>query len=314
LTEEAAAKPAKPNLRLVPAGPPPLVSETGGPAQTEMPFAVVEGEPITELPRDLYIPPYALEVFLEAFEGPLDLLLYLIRRQNLDILDIPIAEISRQYVQYIELMKEMQFELAGEYLVMAATLAEIKSRMLLPRAADGQDEEDDPRAELVRRLQEYERFKKAAGDIDALERLERDVLQASADVVERPVVTKLPDITLKELLVVFKEALARSTMFAHHHVRREPLSVRERMSTVLLRLQTERYIDFQRLFDPAEGRMGVTVTFLAILELVKESLVDIVQAEVFGPIHIRAAQAGPGPDEVNEDRVHLTATDEQYNG
>jgi segregation and condensation protein A len=313
LTEEAAAKPAKPKLRLVPAGPPPLVSETGGPAQTEMPFAVVEGEPITELPRDLYIPPYALEVFLEAFEGPLDLLLYLIRRQNLDILDIPIAEISRQYVQYIELMKEMQFELAGEYLVMAATLAEIKSRMLLPRSADGDEEEEDPRAELVRRLQEYERFKKAAGDIDALERLERDVLQASADVVERPVVTKLPDITLKELLVVFKEALERSTMFAHHHVRREPLSVRERMSTVLLRLQTERYIDFQRLFDPAEGRMGVTVTFLAILELVKESLVDIVQAEVFGPIHIRAAQAGPGPGEVSEDRV-LTATDDQYNG
>jgi segregation and condensation protein A len=278
-----------------------------------MPFAVVEGEPITELPRDLYIPPYALEVFLEAFEGPLDLLLYLIRRQNLDILDIPIAEISRQYVQYIELMKEMQFELAGEYLVMAATLAEIKSRMLLPRSADGEEEEEDPRAELVRRLQEYERFKKAAGDIDALERLERDVLQASADVGERPVVTKLPDITLKELLVVFKEALERSTMFAHHHVRREPLSVRERMSTVLLRLQTERYIDFQRLFDPAEGRMGVTVTFLAILELVKESLVDIVQAEVFGPIHIRAAQAGPGPAEVSEDRV-LTATDDQYNG
>jgi segregation and condensation protein A len=313
LTEEA-AKPAKPKLRLVPAGPPPLGSETGAPSQAEMPFAVVEGEPITELPRDLYIPPYALEVFLEAFEGPLDLLLYLIRRQNLDILDIPIAEISRQYVQYIELMKEMQFELAGEYLVMAATLAEIKSRMLLPRSADGEHEEDDPRAELVRRLQQYERFKQAAGDIDALERLERDVLQASADVVERPVVTNLPDITLKELLVVFKEALARSTMFAHHHVRREPLSVRERMSTVLLRLQTERYIDFQRLFDPAEGRMGVTVTFLAILELVKESLVDIVQAEVFGPIHIRAAQAGPGPDEVNEDRVHLNATDEQYNG
>jgi segregation and condensation protein A len=313
LTEEAAAKPAKPNLRLVPATPPPLVAEAGAPAQTEMPFAVVEGEPITELPRDLYIPPYALEVFLEAFEGPLDLLLYLIRRQNLDILDIPIAEISRQYVQYIELMKEMQFELAGEYLVMAATLAEIKSRMLLPRSADGEEEEEDPRAELVRRLQEYERFKRAAGDIDALERLERDVLQASADVVERPVVTKLPDITLKELLVVFKEALERSTMFAHHHVRREPLSVRERMSTVLLRLQTERYIDFQRLFDPAEGRMGVTVTFLAILELVKESLVDIVQAEVFGPIHIRAAQAGPGPDEVSEDRV-MTATDDQYNG
>ena len=298
----------------MPAAPPPLVAETGAPTQTEMPFAVVEGEPITELPRDLYIPPYALEVFLEAFEGPLDLLLYLIRRQNLDILDIPIAEISRQYVQYIELMKEIHFELAGEYLVMAATLAEIKSRMLLPRSAEGDEEEDDPRAELVRRLQEYERFKKAAVDIDALERLERDVLQASAEVGERHVVTKLPDITLKELLIVFKDALERSTMFAHHHVRREPLSVRERMSAILVTLQSERYVDFQRLFDPTEGRMGVTVTFLAILELVKESLVDIVQAEAFGPIHIRASQAGPGPDEITADPIHSSATDEQYNG
>ena len=313
MTEEA-VKPGKPNLRLVPATPPPLVAETGGPTQGEMPFAVVEGEPITELPRDLYIPPYALEVFLEAFEGPLDLLLYLIRRQNLDILDIPIAEISRQYVQYIELMKEIHFELAGEYLVMAATLAEIKSRMLLPRSSDGEDDEEDPRAELVRRLQEYERFKKAAGDIDALERLERDVLQASADIGERPVVTKLPDITLKELLIVFKDALDRSTMFAHHHVRREPLSVRERMSAILVTLQSERYMDFQRLFDPLEGRIGVTVTFLAILELVKESLIDIVQAEAFGPIHIRASQASPGPAELSEDRVHLSATDDQYNG
>ena len=313
MTEEA-IKPGKPNLRLVPATPPPLVAEVGAPTQGEMPFAVVEGEPITELPRDLYIPPYALEVFLEAFEGPLDLLLYLIRRQNLDILDIPIAEISRQYVQYIELMKEIHFELAGEYLVMAATLAEIKSRMLLPRSADGEEDEEDPRAELVRRLQEYERFKKAAGDIDALERLERDVLQASAEVGERPVVTKLPDITLKELLIVFKDALDRSTMFAHHHVRREPLSVRERMSAILVTLQSERYMDFQRLFDPMEGRRGVTVTFLAILELVKESLIDIVQAEAFGPIHIRASQASPGPAELSEDRVHLSATDDQYNG
>ena len=311
---EEAVKPGKPNLRLVPAAPPPLVAETGGPTQGEMPFAVVEGEPITELPRDLYIPPYALEVFLEAFEGPLDLLLYLIRRQNLDILDIPIAEISRQYVQYIELMKEIHFELAGEYLVMAATLAEIKSRMLLPRSAEGDEEEDDPRAELVRRLQEYERFKKAAVDIDALERLERDVLQASAEVGERPVVTKLPDITLKELLIVFKDALERSTMFAHHHVRREPLSVRERMSAILVTLQLERYVDFQRLFDPNEGRIGVTVTFLAILELVKESLIDIVQAEAFGPIHIRASQVAPNPDEISVDPIHLSATDEQYNG
>ncbi len=315
MTEEA-AKSGKPNLRLVPASPPPVVTEPGVPTQGEMPFAVVEGEPITELPRDLYIPPYALEVFLEAFEGPLDLLLYLIRRQNLDILDIPIAEISRQYVQYIELMKEMQFELAGEYLVMAATLAEIKSRMLLPRSTEGDEEEEDPRAELVRRLQEYERFKTAAGDIDALERLERDVLQASAEVTERAVVTKLPDITLKELLIALKDVLDRSTMFAHHHVRREPLSVRERMTNILVTLQTERYVDFQRLFDPREGRIGVTVTFLAILELIKGALIDVVQTEAFGPIHIRAAQAGPGPNEVevSEERVQQSGTDDQYNG
>jgi segregation and condensation protein A len=275
--------------------PPPLNDEAGVIAQGEMPFAVVAGEPITELPRDLYIPPHALEVFLEAFEGPLDLLLYLIRRQNLNILDIPIAEISRQYVAYIELMREMQFELAGEYLVMAATLAEIKSRMLLPRSADGEEDEEDPRAELVRRLQEYERFKQAAEDIDALPRLERDTLAAEADIGERQVVRKLPEITLKELLLVFKEALERSNMFAHHHVQREPLSVRERMSAVLLALEGERYIDFSKLFDAREGKMGVTVTFLAILELLKEALIDVVQAKAFGPIHVRAAQASNGP-------------------
>lgn len=313
MDEQAAKTAAKPNLRLVPQLPPPVtaVAGAGAPAQAEMPFAVVEGEPVTELPRDLYIPPYALEVFLEAFEGPLDLLLYLIRRQNLDILDIPIAEISRQYVQYIELMTEIQFELAGEYLVMAATLAEIKSRMLLPRSGEGDEEEDDPRAELVRRLQEYERFKKAALDIDSLDRMERDVLQASADVTERTVVTKLPDITLKELLIVFKEALERSSMFAHHHVRREPLSVRERMSNILLALQSERYVDFIRLFDPTEGRMGVTVTFLAILELLKEHLVSIVQAEAFGPIHIRAADAAGSPDNEEPPKVAQEAGAEE---
>jgi segregation and condensation protein A len=276
---------------LVPVVPPPVTDEAGVIAQGEMPFAVVEGEPITELPRDLYIPPHALEVFLEAFEGPLDLLLYLIRRQNLDILDIPIAEISRQYVEYIELMREMQFELAGEYLVMAATLAEIKSRMLLPRSPEGEEEEEDPRAELVRRLQEYERFKQAAEDIDSLERMERDTLAAEAEVGDRQVVRQLPEITLKELLIVFREALERSNMFAHHHVQREPLSVRERMSAVLVALEGERYIDFIKLFDPTEGRVGVTVTFLAILELLKEALVDVVQAKPFGPIHVRAAQA-----------------------
>jgi segregation and condensation protein A len=286
------ARPAgKPDLKLV-ATAPPVQEGPGSPAQSEMPFAVVDGEPVTELPRDLYIPPHALEVFLEAFEGPLDLLLYLIRRQNIDILDIPIAEISRQYAHYIDLMHEMQFELAGEYLVMAATLAEIKSRMLLPRTSTGEEgEEEDPRAELVRRLQEYERFKKAANDIDELERMERDVSPVSADVSERTVVTKLPDITIKELLIALKDALQRSDMFAHHHVQREPLSVRERMSQVLTTLSGERYVDFSSLFDPAEGRMGVTVTFLAILELLKGALINVIQSEPYGPIHVRAAQA-----------------------
>lgn len=286
----------KPKLRLVLAEPPPL-SEEAGIAQGEMPFAVVEGEPVTQLPRDLYIPPHALRVFLEAFEGPLDLLLYLIRRQNIDILDIPIADISRQYVEYIELMHEMEFELAGEYLVMAATLAEIKSRMLLPRSAETEEEDEDPRAELVRRLQEYERFKQAAQDIDALERLERDVVMAEAECVERRTVTKLPDVSLKELVVVFKEALQRASMYEHHHIRKDALSVRERMSEVLVGLQRERYRDFLELFDPVEGRVGVTVTFLAILELLKEALIDVVQAEPFGPMHVRSAQSTGADDD-----------------
>jgi segregation and condensation protein A len=260
-----------------------------------MPFAIVEGEPVTELPQDLYIPPYALEVFLEAFEGPLDLLLYLIRRQNLDILNIPIAEISRQYVEYIDVMKELQLELAGEYLLMAAMLAEIKSRMLLPRPASAEDEELDPRAELVRRLQDYERFKQAAEGIDNLPRLERDVFQAVADVSERPVVTRLPDLTLKELLLAFKDVLARAELLAHHHIRREPLSVRQRMSEVLVRLGAERFSEFRELFDATEGRMGVTVTFLALLELLKEGLIEVVQVEAYAPIHVRAA-AGRSAD------------------
>ena len=273
-----------------PVEPPPVTDAAGAPAQKEMPFAIVEGEPLTELPRDLYIPPHALEVFLEAFEGPLDLLLYLIRRQNIDILNIPILEITKQYVEYIGLMKEMQFELAGEYLVMAATLAEIKSRMLLPRPASEEQEEEDPRAELVRRLQEYERYKKAAHDIDCLDRLERDVAVASAEIVEKRVVTKLPDVTLKELIVAFQEVVLRSDRFAHHHIRREALSVRERMSTMLVTLKHQQQVDFVSLFDPVEGRAGVTVTFLAMLELLKEMLIDVVQSEPFGPIQIRAAQ------------------------
>ncbi len=272
----------------------PEESTPGQPSQGEMPFAVVEGQPVTELPRDLYIPPYALEVFLEAFEGPLDLLLYLIRRQNLDILDIPIAEITRQYVNYIEVMKDLQLELAGEYLLMAAMLAEIKSRMLLPRPESAEDEEADPRAELVRRLQEYERFKKAAEEIDQLPRMERDTFATGAEVVEKPVVTKLPDVTLKEMLLAFHDVMRRAEMFARHHIQREPLSVRQRMSEVLTRLSEGGFLEFHRLFDPREGRMGVTVTFLAVLELLKESLIEIVQADQYAPIHVRVATtAGP---------------------
>jgi segregation and condensation protein A len=262
------------------------------PQQGEMPFAVVDGEPVTELPKDLYIPPDALQVFLEAFEGPLDLLLYLIRRQNIDILDIPIAEITRQYMKYIEVMQGLQLELAGEYLLMAAMLAEIKSRMLLPRppAADGQEEED-PRAELIRRLQEYERFKKAAEDIDGLTRMERDTMPASAEVTERKIVKVLPQVTLQEMLVAFKDVLTRAEMFAHHHVQRERLSVRQRMSDILSSLRDAAFMDFAALFRPEEGRMGVTVTFIAILELMKEGLVEIVQAEAYAPIHVRTASA-----------------------
>ena len=280
----------KTELRLVQSSPPPVSSEGSAPSQGEMPFAVVEGEPITELPRDLYIPPHALEVFLEAFEGPLDLLLYLIRRQNLDILNIPIAEITRQYVEYIELMSEMQFELAGEYLVMAATLAEIKSRMLLPRSEEMESEEEDPRAELVRRLQEYERFKVASDEVNALERLERDVVQASAEVLERKVVTKLPDLTLKELILSFKDVIARSEQFANLHFEREPLSVRERMSEILVKLESKVFADFTDLFDPKEGRMGATVSFLAILELLREALIEVVQQDPYDPIHVRVSR------------------------
>ncbi len=268
------------------------VSHAARPEQAEMPFAIVEGEAVTQLPRDLYIPPDALQVILEAFEGPLDLLLYLIRRQNLDILDIPIADITRQYMQYIEVMHELQFELAGEYLVMAATLAEIKSRMLLPRpAAEVGADEADPRAELIRRLQEYERFKAAAENLDELPRLERDSFQATAEVAERRVVRAVPNVLLQEMLVALKDVMVRAEMFAHHHIRLERLSVRQRMSDVLEALRSQAFVEFINLFRPEEGRMGVTVTFAAILELLKEGLVEIVQAEPFAPIHLRAGSS-----------------------
>ncbi len=282
---------SKPDLRLVETMPPPA-PEAPVPAvheQAEMPFAVVEGEPLTQMPRDLYIPPDALQVFLEAFEGPLDLLLYLIRRQNLDILDIPLAEITRQYMHYIEVMQELQLELAGEYMLMAATLAEIKSRMLLPRPqGEGDGDEADPRAELVRRLQEYERFKRAAEDMEELPRVDRDTFPASAELVERRVVKMLPNVTMQEMLVALKDVMSRAEMFTHHQVQRERLSVRQRMSDVLGALRTQSFVEFTQLFRLEEGRMGITVTFSAILELLREGLIEIVQAEQFAPIHVRA--------------------------
>jgi segregation and condensation protein A len=258
------------------------------PEQEEMPFAMVLGAPMPAPPKDLYIPPDALEVFLDAFEGPLDLLLYLIKRQNLDILDIPIAQITAQYIEYIELMKEMRLELAAEYLVMAAMLAEIKSRMLLPRPAAEEEEETDPRAELIRRLQEYERYKQAAEDLDALPQMGRDVFQTEVPVPDRLVQKRPPDVDLRELLRVLKEVLNRADMFSSHQVQREPLSVRERMSRVLDRVQGEGFVDFTRLFAVEEGRLGVVVSFLAVLELIKLSLIELVQAEPFGPIHVKA--------------------------
>jgi segregation and condensation protein A len=262
------------------------------PEQVEMPFAMINGEPLTQLPKDLYIPPQALEVFLDAFEGPLDLLLYLIRRQNLDVLDIPLAEITRQYMKYIELMQDLQLELAGEYLVMAATLAEIKSRMLLPRASKEDDSEADPRAELVRRLQEYERFKRAAESLDMLPRMDRDVWGVGAELTDRKIVRLVPQVTLQEMLLAFRDVVVRNEMFAHHHIQRERLSVRERMTDIVARLGNAGFLEFVQLFRPEEGRMGVAVTFIAILELVREGLIDIVQQEPFAPLHVRAAAAG----------------------
>jgi len=258
------------------------------PAQEEMPFAVVQGAPWTTIPKDLYIPPDALEVFLDAFEGPLDLLLYLIKRQNLDILDIPIAQITSQYMEYVDLMKDIRLELAAEYLVMAAMLAEIKSRMLLPRQEELEDEEGDPRAELIRRLQEYERYKQAAEDIDNLPRMGRDLFQAEAEVPDRIIQRRPPDVYLREILFALKEVMHRVDMFSHHHVQMEALSVREKMSGILERINAESFTEFTQLFDPTEGRLGVVVTFLAVLELIKGALIDLIQAESFGPIHVKA--------------------------
>ena len=256
------------------------------PTQEEMPFAVVQGKNLTTLPKDLYIPPDALEIILEAFEGPLDLLLYLIRRQNLNILEIDVAEISKQYMGYIDLMKTIQLEVASDYLVMAAMLTEIKSRMLLPKRNEEVDEED-PRAELIRRLQDYERFKVAADDLDQLPRLERDTHPARIFSETSKPEPGYVNVEMNDLIVALADVMARAEMFESHQSQFETLSTRERMSDVLERISNGEFVVFNQLFSIEEGKIGVVVTFLAIMELLKERLVDIVQNELFGSIHLR---------------------------
>ena len=263
--------------------------------------AHVHGEPVLELPRDLYIPPDALEVILETFEGPLDLLLYLIKRQNLDILNIPIAQITQQYMEYIRLMETMRLELAAEYLLMAAMLAEIKSRMLLPRVESDVDDEDDPRAELIRRLQEYERFKEASEKLGEIPRMERDnfPVQAEAPVIERDM--PLPDVTLRELLMAFKDVAMRNHAMQSHNISRESLSVRERMTQILSVLNIGEFCEFSTCFTPEEGRQGIVVTFLAILELCKEASIDIVQSAPYAPIYLKPRSSVIEPSSVGDD-------------
>ena len=273
-------------------------------------IAWVAGESVKQLPTDLYIPPEALEVFLDTFEGPLDLLLYLIRRQNLNILDVKVAVITAQYMEYIELMQALELELAGEYLLMAAMLAEIKSRMLLPRP-EADDEEDDPRAELIRRLQEYEQIKTGAERLDEVPRVERELFVAGANKPELVRQHADPDVDFREVLLAMAHVLRRAEMFTEHEIQLEPLSVRERMGNILNRVkQTSEFVPFQELFAVEEGRLGVVVTFLAIMELVRESLLEFQQAEAFAPIHVRAGtgagQGGPLAD--------FAAIDAQYSG
>ena len=260
------------------------------------PVARVLGSPVHDLPEDLYIPPDALEVFLETFEGPLDLLLYLIRRQGFSIVEIPVADITKQYISYIEMMSELKIELAAEYLLMAAILAEIKSKLLLPRPETLDGEEHDPRAELIRRLQEYEQFKTAALELDQLTRLERDVHEIETDVSMIRVNKVYPEVDLREVLLAFKDVLKRADQVTHHQIQREPLSVRERMTRILGSLQAQVRLPFQALFDVGEGRAGVVVSLLAILEMSKERIIEIIQDEPLGPLEIRALASGPMKD------------------
>lgn len=265
----------------------PQEAESTAPQQKELPLAYIAGKAITEAPKDLYIPPDALEIFLEAFEGPLDLLLYLIKKQNIDILDINVADITDQYMAYVEIMQASQFELAAEYLVMAAMLAEIKSRILLPRQQEEEEDEEDPRMQLIKRLQEYERYKKAAEEVDELPRMDRDIQHASAALPEIDKVTPDPQVSLDEVLACLARVLRRADMFEHHHIQMETLSTREKMSEILARISTTKFVPLVSLLIREEGRLGVVVTFLAMMELIKDSLVEIVQSDPFAPIHIK---------------------------
>lgn len=250
-------------------------------------FARLYGEPLFKLPADLYIPPGALEVFLEAFQGPLDLLLYLIRKQNFNILDIPMAQLTLQYLEYVDRIRQHNLELAAEYLLMAAMLIEIKARMLLPvKKAGASEEAEDPRAELVRRLLEYEQMKLAAQELDALPQAGRDVVHVQV-YVEQTVVTRWPEVRLDDLCAAWVDIMRRASLTVHHHISREELSVREYMTDILRRLQSARFVEFADLFDPARGAPVVVVNFIALLELGKEALIDITQAEAFAPIYVR---------------------------
>ena len=265
-----------------------LVNE---PVQQPLPLAFVNGEALIEKPEDLYIPPDALELILEAFEGPLDLLLYLIRKQKFDIVNLPVYQVTQQYMEYVELMKDIKLELAAEYLAMAAILGEVKSRLLLPKRPDAEDDEDDPRAELIRRLKEYELIKHAAEQLDNIPRQERDLYIAHADTAESVAPIRiLPSVSLQEVVLGFQSAMQKAQAFEHHHIEKETLSTRARMTMILQQVSSHEFTGFDELFQASEGKAGVVVTFLAILELAKESLIELVQAQPYANIHVRVAQ------------------------
>ncbi len=260
--------------------------------QQESARILVNGKELEKWPDDLFIPPDALEVFLETFQGPLDLLLYLIRKQNLDILNIPVAKITRQYMDYVELMRKLRLDLAAEYLVMAAMLAEIKSRMLLPRPkTEEHDDEQDPRAALVRRLQEYERFNQAGQDIDKLERVERELYLVSASFEDPEPVQVKSRASLNDLVLAFRNVIERSDLNRKFQIGKEGLTVRQKMTHILDRIRSGQFLRFEDLFDPGEGRSGLVVSFVAVLEMIRDDTLVVVQNEPFSPIHLKAADS-----------------------